>query len=83
MRDRDDQRASRKRKAGGSTSREGVAGESENVVLAPFGLREAGDRSGVSLGEPATAGFGFPCAPEVDDQLAGLVEVLHIQMVDL
>jgi len=51
--------------------------------MTPIGLRGARDRFGVSLGEAVTAGFGFPCPSEVDDQLAGVVEVLHIQMVDL
>ena len=83
MRDRDDRRASRQRKASGSTSSEGKAAQSENVVVPPIGLRGAGDGLGVSLGEPVTARFRFPCVSEVDDQLSGFVEVLHIQMVDL
>jgi len=53
------------------------------VVVAPIGLRGAGHGLGDGLGEAATARFGFPCVPEVDDQLSGFVEVLHMQMVDL
>lgn len=42
----------------------------------------AGGLAGVS-DETVTAGIGFFRPPQVDDQLLGLVEVLHTKMVDL
>jgi hypothetical protein len=58
-----------------------MAAEPENEVVAPIASGRAGGRPGVTLGEPATAGFGLPSLSEVADQLAGLVEVLHVLMV--
>ena len=46
-------------------------------------LGGAGDGLGVRLGEPVPAGLGFACLSEVDDQLSGVVVVLHDLMMSV
>jgi hypothetical protein len=47
------------------------------------GFRPTTHGSAIALDEAVPAGVGFPRAPEVDDQLLGLVEVLHRDMFGL
>jgi hypothetical protein len=60
-----------------------MAGEDGDprTALAGFGPTTHGPA--VAGDEAVTAGVGFPRSPEVDDQLLGLVEVLHRKMIDL
>ena len=60
-----------------------MAGEDGEPRTAFAGFRPAPHGPAVTFGEAVPAGVGFPRPPEVDDQLLGLVEVLHREIVDL
>ena len=60
-----------------------MAGEDGEPRTAFAGFRPATHGPAVTLDEAVPAGVGFPRPPEVDDQLLGLVEVLHTEMFGL
>ena len=57
--------------------------EAGEVVAATSGLVRTGQHLTVAFGEAAAAGLGFPCVAKVDDELFGLVKVVHASMVNL